>query len=186
MPRRPLLAEVPVSTDQAGEPPRLAGNRVANVFTSLCTDVDDPIARLRQIHEHMLAGKELNRALGPELFRLWTEHTPPRAFAWVVRQYARLRIADLHPPPINVIVSSVPGPRERLYWTEGSLCALYSVGPLVDGVGLNVTAWSYIDRLNVGLLACPDRLANLDELAERMRAALAELLHAVTPAARSA
>lgn len=178
VPRRPLLAEVPVGTDPPGAPPRLGGNRVANVFTSLCTDVDDPLERLRQIHLHMQAGKELNRALGPELFRLWTEHTPPRPFAWVVRQYARLRIADRHPPPINVIVSSVPGPRQRLYWSEGSLWALYSVGPLVDGVGLNVTAWSYVDRLNVGLLACPDRLRDLDELVERMRAALAELRRA--------
>lgn len=182
VPRRPLVAEVPVSTDQAGDPLRLAGNRVANVFTSLCTDVDDPVTRLRQIHDHMRAGRELNRALGPELFRLWTEHTPPRPFAWVVRQYAHLRLADLHPPPINVIVSSVPGPRERLHWAEGSLCDLYSVGPLVDGVGLNVTAWSYIDRLNVGLLACPDRLADLDEMVERMRAALRELLYALSPA----
>ena len=130
----------------------------------------------------MQAGKALNAALGPDLFRLWTEQTPPRPFAWVVRQYARWRLADLHPPPINVIVSCVPGPRERLYWAEASLAALYSVGPLVDGVGLNVTAWSYTDRLNVGLLSCPDRLADLDEVAERMRAALGELLDAVRPA----
>lgn len=182
VPRRPLVAEVPVSTDRAGDPLRLSGNRVANVFTSLCTDVDDPVTRLRHIHDHIRAGKELNRVLGPELFRLWTEQTPPRPFAWVVRQYAHLRLADLHPPPINVIVSSVPGPRERLHWAEGSLCDLYSVGPLVDGVGLNVTAWSYVDRLNAGLLACPDRLADLDEVVERMRAALRELLEAASPA----
>jgi len=89
---------------------------------------------------------------------------------------------DLHPPSINVIVSSVPGPRQRLYWAEGSLHALYSVGPLVDGVGLNVTAWSYIDRLNVGLLSCPDLLADLDAVADGLRRALDELLYAVSPA----
>jgi diacylglycerol O-acyltransferase len=181
-PRLPLVAEVPVSTDRAGGARRLAGNRVANVFTSLCTDVEDPRERLRRIHEHMQAGKALNQTLGPELFQRWTEHTPPRPFAWIVRLYARLGLANLHPPPINVIVSSVPGPRQRLYWAEGSLHALYSVGPLVDGVGLNVTAWSYVDRLNVGLLSCPDLLADLDAVADGMRRALDVLLAAVAPA----
>lgn len=181
MPRRPLVAEVPISTDRRGDPRRLGGNRVANVFTSLCTDLDDPIERLRRIHDCMQAGKALNQILGPQLFHDWTEHTPPRLFAWVVRQYARWRIADLHPPTINVIVSSVPGPRQPLYWAEGHLHALYSVGPIVEGVGLNVTAWSYCDRLNVGLLSCPDRLAALDEVAEGLQSALAELLHAAAP-----
>ena len=181
-PRRPLVAEVPVSTDRAGDPRRLAGNRVANIFTSLCTDIDDPVERLRRIHEHMQTGKELNQALGPDLFRQWTEHTPPRIFAWLVRQYVRLHIADLHPPPINVIVSSVPGPRQSLYWAEGHLHQLYSVGPLVESVALNVTAWSYVDRLNVGLLCCPDRLADLHQVADGLHRALGELLEAVAPA----
>jgi len=180
-PDRPLVAEVPISTDRPGDPRRLAGNRVANVFTSLCTDVDDPAERLRRIHDCMQAGKELNQVLGPQLFRDWTEYTPPRLFTWIVRQYARWRIADLLPPTINVIVSSVPGPRQPLYWAEGHLHELYSVGPIVDGVGLNVTAWSYCDRLNVGLLSCPDRLAALDEVADGLQAALAELLHAAAP-----
>ena len=171
-----------MSTDRAGDPRRLAGNRVANVFTSLCTDVDDPVERLRRIHDCMQTSKELNQLLGPELFREWTEQTPPRLFAGLVRQYARWHVADLHPPPINVIVSSVPGPPAPLYWAEGRLHQLYSVGPLVDGVGLNVTAWSYVDRLNVGLLSCPDRLPELDEVAAGLRAALAELLQAVAPA----
>jgi diacylglycerol O-acyltransferase len=181
-PRRSLVAEVPVSTDRRGEPRRLAGNRLANIFTSLCTDVDHPAERLRRIHLHMQIGKHLNQALGPDLFRQWTEHMPPRLFVSLVRQYVRFHIADLHPPPVNVIVSSVPGPRQPLYWTEGHLHQLYSVGPLVESVGLNVTAWSYVDRLNIGLLSCPDRLSELERVADGLSAALSELLHAAAPA----
>jgi diacylglycerol O-acyltransferase len=180
--RRSLVAEVPVSTDGSGGPRRLAGNRVANIFTSLCTDVEDPAERLRRIHEHMRVGKELNQALGPDLLRQWTEHTPPRIFAWLARQYVRHHLGDMHPPLINVIVSSVPGPRQQLYWTEGHLHQLYSVGPLVETVGLNVTAWSYVDHLNVGLLSCPDLLPDLEQIRDGIRAALGELLQAVAPA----
>jgi diacylglycerol O-acyltransferase len=37
-----LTAGVPVATDPPGAPPRLQGNRVSNLFTTLATDVDDP------------------------------------------------------------------------------------------------------------------------------------------------
>ena len=48
-PSRSLTAGVPVGADQRGAAPRLGGNRVSNMFTTLATDVDDPVERLRQI-----------------------------------------------------------------------------------------------------------------------------------------
>ncbi len=72
--------------------------------------------------------------------------------------YSRLRMADRHRPPVNVIVSCVPGPRESFDWPEGRLSAIYSVGPIIEGAALNVTAWSYLDHLYVGVLSCPDLL----------------------------
>jgi diacylglycerol O-acyltransferase len=30
-----------------------------------------------------------------------------------------------------------------------------SVGPILEGIGLNITAWSYSGALGVSLLACP-------------------------------
>ena len=41
-----LTAGVPVGTDPPGAAPRLQGNRVSNLFTTLATDVDDPHERL--------------------------------------------------------------------------------------------------------------------------------------------
>jgi hypothetical protein len=29
------------------------------------------------------------------------------------------------------------------------------VGPILEGIGLNITAWSYGDALGVSVLACP-------------------------------
>jgi diacylglycerol O-acyltransferase len=55
---------------------------------------------------------------------------------------------------------------------------LYSVGPILEGIGLNVTAWSYVDRLNVSLLSCPDLVADLDALRDEMAPALEELVQA--------
>ena len=52
-------------------PTRLGGNRLSNIFTSLCTDVDDPVVRLRAIRDVTKAAKELHEVLGPDLFESW-------------------------------------------------------------------------------------------------------------------
>lgn len=178
LPSRPLLAEVPAATDAPGQP-RTSGNELSNIFTSLCTDIDDPVDRLHAIHRTAIGAKELHGLLGAEMYQEWSRYAPPRAFAGLVRLYSRLRLADRHRPPVNVIVSSVPGPRQPLSWPGGRLADLFSVGPLIEGAGLNVTAWSYVDRLNFGILSCPDRLADPHELAEGIEESLLELLAAL-------
>jgi WS/DGAT/MGAT family acyltransferase len=184
-PARALVAEVPVATDAPGSA-RLAGNRLSNVFTSLCTDVADPGARLRTIHEVTRAAKALHGALGPDLYEAWMEIVPPRLLTWTMRLYSRLRLADRHRPAVNVIVSCVPGPAHPLGWPGGRLEAIYSVGPVIEGAAINVTAWSYADRLCVGVLTCPDLVPDPHALAAGLHRALGRLRAADAAAPRPA
>jgi diacylglycerol O-acyltransferase len=55
------------------------------------------------------------------------------------------------------------------------LSDFFSVGPILEGIGLNVTAWSYVDRLNFSLLTCPDLIPDLRPLVAEIRPALDEL-----------
>jgi len=177
LPMQPLVAEVPVATD----PPtgrRLHGNRLSNIFTSLCTDVDDPIVRLHAIRDMMKAAKDFHEVLGSDLFASWIAYAPPRPTSWWMRFYAASHIVNAHRPPINVIVSCVPGPRSELAWPGGALEAISSVGPLIEGVALNFTAWSYVDRLCVGTLVCPDVVPDPDHIVGGLHEALAELVRA--------
>ncbi len=176
LPTRPLLAEVPTSTDRPGQPPRLGGNRVSNIFTSLATDTDDPVERLRTIHSITAAAKQLEASMGHETYREWIEYAPPRPFAWSMRMYSRSRLATRSRSAINVIVSSVRGPSAPLYAAGNKLLSLYSVGPILEGVALNVTAWSYLDQLYVAALVCPDVIPNPHEITEGLHSALSELL----------
>jgi diacylglycerol O-acyltransferase len=176
-PGGPLAAEVPVATDAPGAR-RLGGNRLSNMFTSLCTDVDDPVARLYAIRDVTTAAKELHALLGPDLYESWAQYTPPKPTAWWVRLYARLHLVNRHRPPVNLIVSCVPGPRARLAWPGGTLEAIYSVGPIIEGAALNVTAWTYVDRLFVGTLVCPDLVPDPHVIAGGLHRALAELMAA--------
>lgn len=168
-----LVAGVPVAADPNEH--RLVGNRVSNLFTSLATDEADPIRRLRRVHDVTAEAKEVQQLLGRETLADWVQYTPPRPYAWFMRQYSRRHIAEHHPPPINLVVSSVPGPRSTLYAAGAALRELYSVGPVLEGIGLNITVWSYVDRLFVGVIACRDEVPEPGLITEAMHAALTEL-----------
>lgn len=180
---KPLLAGVPVSVEGPTDTPRLAGNAVSNLFISLRTDIADPVARLHAIHESSMVAKEVHTALGADMLADWSELAPPRPFAAWMRLYSRLRLADYHPPPQNAVISNVPGPTEPLYIAGAKLVELYSTGPILEGIGLNVTVWSYTGTLYFGLISCRELMPDLWDLAELLPDALAELRAAAGPAA---
>ena len=161
----------------------MVGNRVSNLFTSLATDEADPVRRLHVIHDVTAEAKQLQRLLGRETLGDWVQYTPPRPWAWFMRQYSGRRIADRHPPAINLVVSNVPGPVTPLYAAGAELRELYSVGPVLEGIGLNITVWSYLDRLYVGLLACRDEVPEPWLITDGMHGALDELATAGVPGA---
>ena len=179
-PRSSLVAGVPVATDPAGSPPRLRGNRVSNLFTSLATDVDDPVERLQRISATTAESKVVQRTLGPDMLVDWVEYAPPGPLSLALRWYSRSRAASRHPSPFNVIVSNVPGPKEAATISGTELVDLYSVGPILEGIGLNITVWSYVDRMNFSLLSCPALIGDLRSLAGELRPALDELRATLT------
>ena len=179
LPARTLTCAVPVSTEPADRAPRLRGNLVSNFFTVLGTDQADPVERLHRVHRTTVEAKRVQQTLGAEMLRAWLEFSPPGPATVVMRLYSWLRAARWHPSPVNVVVSNVPGPRVPVTIDGTPMTDIYSVGPILEGIGLNVTVWSYVDRMNFTLLACPDLLPDLDELVGELRPALDELLATV-------
>ena len=53
--------------------------------------------------------------------------------------------------------------------------AIFSVGPILEGVGLNLTAWSYAGGLHIAALGCPQSLPDPWALVDRLPTALGEL-----------
>jgi diacylglycerol O-acyltransferase / wax synthase len=173
-----LVAAVPVSTDKAEDVARLGGNRVANMFTTLATDVADPVARVRAIHEVTKEAKVTQNILGADTMANWLEYAPPKPFNWFMRNYSRRGLAARHRPPINLVVSNVPGPRTPLYIAGAKLVALYSVGPILEGIGLNITVWSYMNQMNFAAIACLDLLPDVHQVTDGLSDSLDELLKA--------
>ena len=177
LPRRSLVASVPVSTDP--DAARLSGNRVDNIYVAIGTDVADPLARLRAVHDGVRAAREVRSMLGHDLLEQRADVVPPQLYRPVVRLWSRSHAANVLHPPLNVILSNVAGPAEPIRFGPVALEALYSVGPILEGIGCNLTAWSYEDDLGVSVIGCAGSLADPWALVDHLHRALAELERAV-------
>jgi len=170
-----LVALVPVSVRTEAEQGAL-GNRVSGLLVSLATGVVDPVARLGHISGGMRLAKERNRAVGPELMASWAEAAFPAVATRLSRLVTNLRLFDHVAPPFNLIVSNVPGPDFPLYLAGARMVSMHPLGPIVEGVGLNVTVFSYLDTVHVGIQGCWDLVPDMAVLASGMEEALAELV----------
>jgi WS/DGAT/MGAT family acyltransferase len=178
LPKRSLVAQIPVGVhrDDTGTD----GNFVAPVGATLHTDVADPAARLRAIHASTRNAKDVQVALGDDLVVRALEAVPPLVLTAVVDAYQALGLAELHPPIFNLIVSNVAGPPVPLYFAGGRLADSYLLGPLLMGCGLNITLASYLDRLDFGVVTCPDVVDDPHAIAAGLPEALDELVKVVS------
>ena len=71
------------------------------------------------------------------------------------------------------------GPPIPLYLAGALVQAVYPLGPLLPGLGMNLTVLSNLDRLDVGVMACPDVVDDVWELVQLLPGALADLKAAV-------
>lgn len=173
LPDRTLVASVPVAT--APRDVRLGGNRVDNLYVSIGTDIPDPIERVRHIRRVSAAAKEVRSLLGSDLLERRADIVPPQLYELAIRAWTRTHLANHVRPPVNVVLSNVAGPTERLAVGAATLESLYSVGPILEGIGLNITAWSYAKNLHVSVLGCPASLPDPWPLAEAVQESLTEL-----------
>jgi WS/DGAT/MGAT family acyltransferase len=178
LPETPLIAVCPVSVrtdDQRGE----LNNKVSAMFTSLATDVDDPIERLKVIHEVTQGAKEDHNVIGANLLQDWAEHAAPTTFALAARLYSSMNLSDRHRPIHNVVISNVPGPPFPLYYAGAKAVCTLPMGPVMEGAGLNITVLSYMDSIDVGFMVCRELVPDVWKLADFAEEAMAELLKAI-------
>jgi diacylglycerol O-acyltransferase len=180
LPSEPLIAVCPISV-RDGEKPARSANRVSAMFTSLATDLADPVARLRAIQSVTRGAKEEHNAVGADMLQNWAEFAAPTVFSLAARVYARMKLADRHRPVHNLVISNVPGPPFPLYLAGAELVSAYPMGPVFEGAGLNVTVMSYMGSLDFGFNASVNSVPDLWELAACVQPAFDELAAAMRP-----
>ena len=174
LPNSSLVAMVPVSVhDRSDRPGR---NQVSGMFSKLGTDIEDPGERLKAIADANSVAKQHSAAIGATLLQDWTQFAAPAVFGVAMRVYASSSLTSR--PVHNLVVSNVPGPQIPLYFLGSEVKAMYPLGPIFHGSGLNITVMSLSGTLDVGLISCPELLPDLWDMADDFRVALDELLDA--------
>jgi len=177
LPSSSLVAVVPVSTHAGGDHSR-AANAVSIMLSPLGTDVGDPAQRLLVVHEAMVQAKRLHDALGAATLTEWVAVPSPLVMSAVARAYLAMHVARYAPAVANLLVSNVPGPPVPLYFGGARLVGLYPLGPVYDGVGLNITVVSCTDSLGFGLVSSPAVIEDLGALASGIADEFGSLLRA--------
>jgi len=173
-PEESLVAMVPISV-RAEADRGTQGNKLSAMLVSLATTVSDPVERLRLVSEGTRLAKEQARVLSEDLVRGWAQLAFPAFSARLARLSSNLRLFDRLPPLFNVVVSNIPGPPVPLWWGGARLAALYPVGPILEGVGLNVTVISYTGTLYLGLTGCRELVPEVAHVATLLSDAFADL-----------
>jgi diacylglycerol O-acyltransferase / wax synthase len=175
---RPLTAVVPVSTRPRSETEgigRDVGNQLSAMFVPLSNDRQTPLERLRTVAAASASckGQELAAGFGPAI-ALVTDAVPP-AIAWPAVQLGVRSGVVRRARAANLMVSNVPGPDFSLYFAGMRLESVYPLGPVIDGIALNITVQGYEDSLFVGANASARAVPDLPGLVAAMEAELARL-----------
>jgi WS/DGAT/MGAT family acyltransferase len=170
LPEEPLVAMVPMSVRKRDEKGSW-GNRISMMIVPIPTNEPDPRRRLEQTHEWLRSAKERHSALPASLLTDATNFIPPAVAALAARN--TIDILSRTRPPLNLVISNVPGPRTSLYCAGAELQANFPISVIVDGVGLNITVVSYKDRVDFGIVGdreqIDDAWAFLDGAAHALR-----------------
>lgn len=180
LPNRSLVSMVPVSTRKKNKGE--TGNEIANMLVQLATHIADPVERLETIYDNTTRGKVYQDAIGASSLANMAELVPFGVANQATRLYSRYQIAKIHNPIYNVVITNVPGPPMPLYLAGHKLQTMMGMAPIVDGMGLIITIFSYDGQLTISPTSDEKTMPDIDvftryiwESANELEAAILEL-----------
>ena len=163
-----MRAYVPVSLRQ-GRYAGARGNSIAEMVVPLPTGVADPLTALSAIGVETAKRKARAR---PSVGGL-----PTHGLAGLVM----LKLIDRQ--HVNVATADLPGPPVPLYLAGARLAELFPIIPLIGNVPLGIGAISYAGAFDIGIVADPETVPDIDAMAAGVSETLAALERSVRAAA---
>ena len=182
LPSESLIVAMPIG-DQAGSSLRkllksdIQNNNLAVAILPLYQNIGEFSQRLAAIKKAARAAIDHVRHADGRRFDNYFDYMPGTAVR-LMHSAINNRQRKKRNPHANTVISNVPGPRKTLYALDGRLKLeeLLSVGNLTDAGHLNITVWSYVDKLSFsflireGALPQPESLvAHLKDVVEELR-----------------
>ncbi|RFZ43734.1 putative diacylglycerol O-acyltransferase tgs1 [Mycobacterium marinum] len=162
------LVPVSVRADNAFDK---TDNRVSAMLPNLPVDEEDPVQRLRKVHARLGQTKASGQPQAGNLFLSLADRIPFALTAWTVGVLMRLPQRG-----VATVATNVPGPRQPLQIMGRPVAAVFPVPPLAMHLRTGVAMLSYSDDLYFGILTDYNAVADVDQLARGIEAAVARLV----------
>jgi diacylglycerol O-acyltransferase len=179
LPSAPLVAYLPVSTRLPDATDRY-GNSITSIIAPIPTHLSGARARLTFAHETLKVAKRRSGEAPQTLMSDVNEPIPAPIFGIAARGLMDLVASRWVRPPINLIISNVPGSPVGLVCAGAPLLANYPLSLVFDGFALNITVVSYKQGLDVGIVGDAKALPDAWDLMDDIRNELTELSQLVT------
>jgi WS/DGAT/MGAT family acyltransferase len=174
LPGKSLAAGVPINLRHSDEE-NPGGNRIATMIAGLATQEEDPVARVRLIHQYAVAGKRQIDALGTGTIMDISDSLSPALLAEGIKGMARAsRLVDM-PVPFHTMISNVPGPSAPLRLGKAELVVPLGLGPVRDNMGLFHIVSSSHSLLSIAFSACSRLLPDPDFYQDCLRESFEDL-----------
>lgn len=153
LPDNPLIAFVPISLRKDDS---ILGNQLSFLLANLATNQACPKNRLKVIADSMADGKSRFAKL---------TQTQIINYSLAIYAAAAANLATGLVPSkqaFNLIISNVPGAKQKLYINGARLTGIFPASVLFDGQALNITLANYQDKIDFGITACDVALPNIE------------------------
>jgi WS/DGAT/MGAT family acyltransferase len=169
LPERTMTAQVPM-TLRGEHKGADAGNQIGLAVMPIGSEIADPLERIGAIHRGAEKAKAMVSIVGKDLSQHLFDLLPALA--------SELFTTRVMLPTMNVVVSNVRGPEQPMYLAGARMVAFAPVSIAMNGLGLNVTGFSYHGVLWVCAVACRDMMPDPAFFADCLRGAFARLVAA--------
>ena len=161
------LVPVSVRSPDALDKP---GNRLSVMLPYLPVEQDDPIQQLRIVHSRLNRAKQGGQRQAGKMAVSLTDYVPFMFSSWAIRFLTRLPQRG-----IVTLATNVPGPRRQLEMMGRTVARLLPIPPIALRLRTGVAVLSYADDLVFGITADYGAGADVDELADGIKIAVARL-----------
>jgi diacylglycerol O-acyltransferase len=167
----PLVAYMPVNIrteDDDGD-----GNYISLLQVKLASSHQDSLSTLEEVRASLASAREVYSGASRSAVQYYS-----LMVALLAQFQEALKLGEINAQVTNLVISNVPGPKKPLYVKGAELLGIYPVSTLPPLTALNVTAVSYVDRLNFGLIAARTAIPDLPLLTSYLDDAFRELAEA--------
>jgi diacylglycerol O-acyltransferase / wax synthase len=174
LPGESLVAGMPINLRNS-DGDKSGSNQIATMSVGLATSIEDPIERVKMIHQFAVAGKRTIKALGTGTIMDISDSVPPSVLAEGIRTLALASRLGPVPVPFHTMVSNVPGPAGDQAINGLPLVACTGLGPVRDNMGLFHIISTTDQMVSLSFNACARLLPDADAYRDHIEDSFQEL-----------